>query len=101
MPYNERMAECRLGFNDLHTIPLVPENLPPDYVVVEYTCPCGEYTTQVGLHRLFAYHLMGRVPRAITRPRTHYYLHLLSALQADAIIEAVREEKEHEEYPDR
>jgi hypothetical protein len=100
VPYNETMAESQLGFNAFHTISHVPEDLPPDYVVVQYTSPIGQHTMQIGLHRSFVYHLMGRVPREIIGLQTRQYLDFLSAFQKDGIM-ARGEEEENEESPDR
>lgn len=97
MPLNDMMGECRLGYDSLHVIPSPPEDLPQEYVSVEYTCPCGEFTTRFALHRLLLFHLMGRPGRIESDPHVRPYLQMLSALQAEAILAARRLEKKDEE----
>lgn len=89
MPYNETdMEDCRLGYDNLHVIPTPPENIPPNYVLVSFTCPCGDFTTEFALHRYLLYHLMGRTGRMEISPEARPYLQMLSAFQAEAILTA-------------
>jgi hypothetical protein len=90
--YNEIMAECRLGFDNLHTISAPPEVLSNDYVMVEYSCPCGDFTTETPLHYLLLLHLMGELGREISGPRTRQDLRKLAYMQARAIVEIHRTE---------
>jgi hypothetical protein len=104
--YNEIMEEHRLGSDNMHSIPAPSENLPQDYVMVQYNSPTGDFAVQFALHRLVLLHLMGRAGRLTGGPRTRQYLWILSSLQEDAILEAGRkdsndEDEDEEESPDR
>ncbi|XP_050487362.1 uncharacterized protein LOC126871980 [Bombus huntii] len=109
VPYNKTMGECPLGYNSLHIRRQSRDNLPPNYVMVSFICPCGQFISEFGLHRYLLYHLTGRTGRRPGNPRTRPYLQLLSSLQAEAIQRFPRntnedeeEEEEEEEYsPDR
>lgn len=105
MPYDEKMLECRLGYSNLHVIPIPPENLPPNYVTVSYTCPCGDFSTEIPLHRYVLYHMMGRTGRLECEPQERPYVLMLSNLQAEAILAArssmSEDEEEEEKSPDR
>ena len=96
------MEQCRLGYNHLHVVPSPPEDqLPPDYVVVKYSCPCGEFRTQFALHLLLLCHLMGTQGMNMGGPEARQYLRMLSNLQQEA-LDAIRNEmNEVEVSPDR
>ncbi|XP_033363156.1 uncharacterized protein LOC117241310 [Bombus vosnesenskii] len=106
------MGECPLGYNSLHIRTQSPDSLPPNYVMVSFICPCGEFISEFGLHRYLLYHLTGRTGRRSGSPAARPYLQLLTRLQAEAILgrrrntnedeqEEEEEEEEEEYFPDR
>lgn len=95
------MEECRLGYDALHVIQSPPEDISPDYVVVQYTCSCGEIISQFALHHIILRFLMGTMGPVQIDPRMRPYFHMLITLQADAILAARSAMNQDEESPDR